>query len=128
MDVSNLYKKVFPVLNAGSHVLPVADGTYFTEANMPEGFENGQLVIAFYDASDAIVTPTAGTITPQMSPIKDQWHASSNTPTIDATMAGATAAYTIPVFPGIAKQGRIILAGITGATYCRAYFWRGQSY
>lgn len=107
----------------------VADGTHYTET-LSADFQSGVFVIAFYDASGNAATPTAGTITPAMSPIKGQWHApSSGDAIIDAVKckkeSDGVATYNIPVFVAEAIQGKLTLAGITGtATTFEAHFWR----
>lgn len=109
----------------GSDVLPVTDGTLTTDA-ISTDYETGVFVVAFYDAGGDIVTPTAGTVKPEMSPISGQWLTpSSGDATINAVdcIAGL-ATYEAPVFNGPAEQGRLTFAGITGATTAKAYFWR----
>ena len=114
----------------GGTRVPVTDGTYTTfdkpGSDISYQTEDGVFVIAFYDASDNVVTPTAGTITPEMSPISGQWQSPSDgDTTINATeVEVGLSSYTIPRFAGPAMQGRMTLAGITGASYCVAYFWR----
>lgn len=42
----------------------------FLSEPISTGYQSGTFVIAFYDAGGNAVTPTAGTIKPEMSPIK----------------------------------------------------------
>ncbi|MBL4800225.1 MAG: hypothetical protein JKY50_22745 [Oleispira sp.] len=119
--------QIYEVLKDGSNVLPVANGVLVTNEMLNvTSYGTGVFVIAFYDASGDPVTPTAGTITPEASPIDGQWHTpSSGDATITATaVVAGSAVYAIPVFTGPVIQGRITLAGILGATSCKAYFWR----
>ena len=115
---------------AGQTSLPVADGILTTFDQPGSGIdintETGVFVIAFYDAGGDPVTPTAGTVAPEMSPIDGQWHTpSSGDAVINATtVTNGSASYVIPVFTGPAREGRITLSGITGAATCQAYFWR----
>lgn len=121
--------KLYQVLNNGSEELPVTNGTLLTESNLDLGYDDGVFVISFFDASDDPVTPTAGTIVAEMSPITGQWQApSSGDATIDATtVIAGSATYTMPRFSGPASQGRITLTGITGADHARAFFWRTRN-
>jgi len=105
----------------------VADGTYVTDEVMSADYQSGTFVIAFYDAGGNAVNPTGGTIKPEMSPIKGQWHEpSSGDITIDATkVIAGVATYVMPVFFGNAVSGRLTLDSITGtATTFEAQFWR----
>lgn len=104
---------------------PVNDGVFETGVQQVE-FETGVFIIAFYDAQGEPVTPTAGTVKPEMSPVKGQYlEPSSGDITIDATTAGdGSASYKMPVFIGPAIGGRIELDGIVGAEQYTAYFWR----
>ena len=113
------------VLSGESAVLPITDGTLLTE-DISVDYENCVFVVAFYDAQGDAVTPSAGTIKPEMSPIKGQWQEpSSGDITIDATkcIAGLST-YAIPTFDGPTELGRLTFAGITGAASATAYFWR----
>lgn len=122
--------KIYYVRDNGRQEISVADGVYSTFTNpgseIDIGTETGVFVIAFYDSSGSPVTPTGGTIVPEMSPIRGQWQqAGSGSATIDATtVIAGTATYTVPVFAGPAIEGRITLSGITGADSAVAYFWR----
>lgn len=105
---------------------PVTDGVYETELTS-DSYQSGTFVIAFYDAGGNAITPTGGTVKPEMSPIKGQWHEpSSGDVTIDATnVIAGVATYAMPVFVGDTERGRVTLSGITGtATTFKAYFWR----
>lgn len=113
------------VKSNGSDVLPITDGTLTTDA-VSTDYETGVFVVAFYDASGDIVTPTAGTIKPEAMLIKGQWATpSSGDTTINAVdcIAGVMN-YVVPVFNGPVEQGRLTFTGITGATSAKAYFWR----
>jgi hypothetical protein len=108
--------------------LPIADGEYTTailEDNSSLSHPYSFLAVAFYDVNDDIVTPSAGTVEAKMSPIKGQWLSpSSGDQLIDATLTGADATYTPPLFHGPALKGKIVFAGIAGASYAKAFFWR----
>ena len=123
--------KQYFVRNAtGGKVLPISDGTLTTSFdggyNLDIQDESGAFIIAFYDANGDPVTPSLGTITPEMSPIAGQWQKAGSPDLVinAAQVIAGTAAYTIPTFPGPAIEGRVTFAGITGATTAVAYFWR----
>lgn len=115
---------------AGSVSLPVGDGVFTTfdqpGSDVDISTESGVFVIAFQDANGDPVTPTGGTIVPEMSPIEGQWQkATTGDSIIDASeVIAGSSAYTMPVFPGPAREGRLTFAGITGAVTAVAYFWR----
>jgi hypothetical protein len=120
---------IYPVFNEtdGSDILPVGDATLETRDFLnTDTFENGVFVIQFYNANNDPVTPTAGTIKPEMAPILGQWQEpSAGDVTIDATMVIAgVSTYTLPSFNGPAVQGRLTFSGITGAVTAKAFFWR----
>ena len=105
----------------------VTDGVYLVGEPISTGYQSGTFVIAFYNSAGVAVTPTAGTVKPEMSPIKGQWHEpSGGDVTIDAAKCIAgLATYAIPVFFGECEGARLTLAGITGtATTFEAHFWR----
>ena len=133
MDFNLFYILNNPLDNKSIDV-SVADGTYET-GNIAERFREGVFVIVFFDVDENIVTPTGGTIETQMSPFRVpekeqyQWlEPSSGDRVINAAdvIAGSdgVATYTMPLFIGPSVKGRIILAGITGADHCQAFFWR----
>jgi hypothetical protein len=109
--------------NSESVNLPI-DGTFFTDDFSPD-YEESILVIALYDAGGDIVTPSAGTCVISISPIEGQWQGpSSGSATVDLTLAGAEATYTLPSFRGPQIKGRIVLANVAGATSAKAFIWR----
>ncbi len=124
MDTANLFSKKFPVLFNDIDRLPITNGIYFTEL-MPEDFQQGAFYLQFFDTLGDVVTPSAGTITVQISPIEGQWHLLDRHGTIAASSVGAISTYTVPVFCALARQGRVQFDGIAGADHCRAFFWRG---
>ncbi len=131
---------VLPATDTGlddKQLVPVADSTYFTESMVKKSHgdrfleaQTGDFVICFYDADGVTpVTPTAGTVKPEMSPIDNVWmEPGVGTITIDAADirvdSDGLSSYTIPVFVGGTKQGRVTLADIAGATYFKAEFRR----
>ncbi|QNI20529.1 hypothetical protein KB2_gp052 [Klebsiella phage vB_KleM_KB2] len=91
-----------------------ADGTYETGL-IDQNHNKCDFRVAFYNSSGAIVTPTAGTVTPTMQLLPGQWMApGTGDVSVDATKCGAAATYSLPVFNTSATKGRIVLSGITG--------------
>ena len=130
-DTSNLFQKFFFCMNAdGTTKLPVTNGTYETD-DMALDFQQGAFFVAFFDANEAIVTPSDGTVQIQFKPVEtwDQWHpfvdASGNVMTINANTVGQQATYIVPQVCLPFQRGRMVLNGITGAVSCKAVFWKG---
>lgn len=114
----------FNFKNVDSIELPI-DGTFYTD-NFPPRFEKCAIVIALYDASGNIVTPSAGSCACEATPIEGQWHstASSGDSVINLTSAGTSSTYVIPVFENAPiTQARITLADVAGADHAVAYLW-----
>ena len=113
------------VKSNGARVLAAANNVYYTDAlESDDALDSSRSIffIQFYDANMLPVTPTAGTITPEMSPIEGQWLKASNQDFIRAVDTGNN--YTPSVFEGPAIDGRVTLSGIVGAVYAKAFFWR----
>ena len=120
--------QLYPVLTgAGSEILPTANATLTTESMAANPAQNCQVYLEFFsDAAGTIpVTPTAGTVTVQGSPMGANWLAPSNNGTVTAnTVGNPLSTYTPPFFQGRMVQGRVTFAGITGAAFARVTFWR----
>lgn len=118
----------WPVLTpAGSEVLPVTDGVYFTSGNMGGSqADNCQVYVELFSDADGTIlaSPSAGTIKPEGAPMGGVWLAPSSGATINAADVKAVGTYTPPVFSGRMQQGRVTFAGITGAITARVTFWR----
>lgn len=118
----------WPVLAPnGSEVLPVTDGVYYTKASMGASTaDNCQVYVEFFTdaAGTVLANPSAGTIKPEGSPMGQVWLAPSSGATINAADVKADGAYTPAIFSGRMEQGRVTLAGITGAVTARITFWR----
>lgn len=118
----------WPVLTpAGSEVLTVTDGVYYTASNMGGSHaDNCQVYIElFTDAAGTVLaSPSAGTVSAQGSPMGQAWRAPSSGATINAADVKAVGTYTPPVFAGRMQQGRVTFSGITGAVTARVTFWR----
>lgn len=110
----------------GSTILPVADGSYFTE-NLTIGKTDAEVYFEFYSDSEGTtpVTPTAGTITVSASPLGNNYLAASSGNVVQAAQVEAgNSSYTPPVLDGLTARARITLSGITGATHMRAVLFK----
>lgn len=123
--------QIFNVVDSlGNEVFSTANGTYYS-VPMNTSFSNTrQLYIEFYSdaAGTNAVTPTAGTVSVFGTPMGNAWLQPSTGATIDATQVTAGlpptfAAYTVPQIFGRMARGAIVLSGVTGAAYARAFFW-----
>ena len=109
----------------GDEVLPVNGGPYFTE-EMSADWTRGAVYVEFFsDAAGLVpVSPTAGDVIAEASPMGNLFMASGNVSKILAVNAGSPPMYEPPTFDGCAIKGRLTFSGITGAATCRAIFWR----
>lgn len=122
---------LFPVLNAsGGVVLPTSNGSLYTallDELSANQLTNWQFYIEFFSDVEGTIpaTPSAGTVAVNASPCGNVYLTASNTQTIQAnTVIVPDGTYTPPAAEGRIRRGRITFAGITGAAYARAYFWR----
>ena len=108
-----------------SAILPTADATLYTDDISGE-YGQFQVYVEFFSDSAATtpVTPTAGTVTIAGTPNGTHYLAATN-PVITATtvISNGLATYTPPTMSGQLKKGRVIFAGITGASYAKVTFW-----
>lgn len=124
-----MHKRCYFQTDDGSEKL-TGDGTYLCESMNMEA-ESSEIFIAAYDSSDNIVTPSAGTATVEVCPIRGQWHseASDGDNPIDLSLIGETATYDVPLFDGPFYAARIVLAdtdfSTDGISYITAFVWRG---
>lgn len=119
--------------NAGSSILPVTAGDYFTDMMSPS-LSDGEVYVEFFNNSaDAgnltnAVTPTAGTITVSASPMGNVFIRDAQEETIQANQVSVPdGGYTPPIISGTAVRGKVVFAGITGATHARVIFSRRDS-
>lgn len=119
--------------NAGSSILPVTAGDYFTDLMSPS-LSDGEVYVEFFNsAADAgaltnAVTPTGGTITTSASPIGNVFIRDAQETTINASEVSAPdAVYTPPIISGTAVRGKVVFDGITGATHARVIFSRREA-
>lgn len=108
-----------------SEVLPVNGGPYYTD-EMSADYGYGAVYVEFFsDAAGLIpVSPTAGDVIAEASPMGNLFMASGNVSKILAVNAGSPPMYEPPTFGGCAIKGRLTFSGVTGALTCRAIFWR----
>lgn len=127
----------YPIRVGGSEIIPTTAGTYYTDDQSASTCNNAQVYVEFFSdaAGTTPVTPTGGTITLAAAPFNwfsanpanNTFLAPPSNATITATnviFGAGPATYSPPVFVGRVALGRAILAGITGAAYCRITFWR----
>lgn len=111
----------------GSVIIPVSDGDIFTPELDGGEFNYGQVYFEFFsDAGATIpVTPGAGTIVVQGSPMGNIFLPGADAETVNASdVSSPDATYFPPVFTGGVKRLKMTLSGITVATYMRATFWQ----
>lgn len=122
---------LFYLKHNNDETIPITDGIYETDG-IPTRFRNGQFIIVFFDANGNLVTPTAGSIKPEMATYyntlkqEGQWLvASGGDVVINASdVIAGSAEYTPPLFCGPSQKGRMRLSNIAGADHCKAFFWR----
>jgi len=109
---------------AGDDLLPVADAAHIID-DMSASYGTGQISVEFLDAQGDPVAGTAGTVTFSSSPNGSQWHTPSNGDgVINVVDVIPEAEYTIPEFNGPVVSTRMVLSGVAGATFVRAFHWR----
>lgn len=113
---------VYDFKSGGSALIPIADGSHTTDTMSAE-YGRGNCFLIFYDTDGVTpITPSGGTVTFKAAAIDGQW--------LDAGVGGAITAsdvgtaYTPPSFDSMVVKSQMTLAGITGATYVRAFHWR----
>ena len=112
----------------GTTILPVSDTSFFTQ-ELTIGATDAEVYLEFYNDAQGQtpVTPTAGTITVSGSPLGNNYLAATgNVIQADQVEAGDSS-YTPAVLDGLTVRARITLAGITGATHCRAVLFKHGS-
>ena len=111
----------------GSGVVPTANGAIETEDMTSITASRTQVYIEFFsdEAGTQRVTPTAGTITIEGSPLGGIFLAPACGGVIDATtVSSPTATYDVPFFEGRIIRGKASFSGVTGAAFARVMFWR----
>lgn len=119
-------KYYFRAADGGTRI-PVTELVTYT-GEMSGDYLRGNCYLRFFDGSGNPVTPTAGTITFDSSPVEDQFLMAPVVQTVNANevIAGRenTATYTPPTFDSVVVETRMTLAGIAGATHVEAFHWR----
>jgi len=117
--------KNFFKTESGSRALPVnADGTFETDViNYDEG-SLSEVYFEFYsdESLSNPVTPTGGTISVEASPLGNVYLSPAEPTPVNAVdvSSTSTATYTPPTIDGLVTKARVIVSGITGASYMRA--------
>lgn len=110
----------------GSTILPVADGSFFTE-DLTIGKTDAEVYLEFYSDANATtpVTPTGGEITISARPMENNYLLAGSNATIQAVdVKTPDSTYTPPVIDGLSTKARITFSGITGASYCKAILFK----
>ena len=119
--------RFYPVLSSGSSVIPTTNGTYQTADQSTCDANNCAVYAEFFSdpAGTLPVTPTAGTVLVQSSPLGNNFLTPTTNGTITATTCTTpNSTYVPPAIAGRIATGQVTLAGITGAAYARIVFWR----
>lgn len=103
-----------------------ADGTYELNSEMSQFFERGYAAFRFYSdpSFQNLVTPTAGTVTFEVSETGAIYGSVGNGTNIPANTIGPAVKYPRPNWLGSTRKARVILAGITGAAYFKCTIYR----
>lgn len=114
--------------SGGDTIIPVADDTFYTDDMDMVEYPIGNCFIQFLD-SDGVtpVTPTGGTITWSASPFHGSTQylaAPANSVTTATDVVAGDAVYTPPAFDATVAKTKMVLSGITGASFVVAYHSR----
>lgn len=104
-------------------LIPVADGSFFTSDEMSLDFTDGACFLQFYDADGVTpITPTGGTIRFYSSLLDGQYLADDSDSTIDAVdvIGSGNATYIPATFASVVTKSKMVLSGITGASFVKA--------
>ena len=116
--------KRYSFFGGGESLIPVIDGEYFTN-DISLDFESGSCLLQFFGSDKTtVVTPTGGTIEFQSSSIGEQYQPSADgvINAVDVTITNAP--YTATRFQAPVLKSKMILTGVTGANFVKAYHLR----
>lgn len=111
--------------STGSTIIPVADGSFLTDA-LKASQDEAEVYFSFYSDADATqpVNPTAGTLT-VYGEYESGFFLEATGGTVQAnTVASPIATFTPPVMDGLSIRARVDLSGVTGAAYMRALVFK----
>lgn len=116
---------IYSFRHNGSTIIPTANASILCET-MRGDHANCQFFIEFFsDAAGVIpVTPTGGTITVQGSPMGNNFVNGNAKPLRAIDCGTPISVYQPPYFTGAMVGARMVLNGITGAAFCRAWMVR----
>lgn len=122
MNTINYFKN-----NQKRILLDVTSDVFYETDLLKDKMDLGEVYVEFFsDAAGTIpVTPTAGTVTVQASPLGNSYLDASNMGTIDATTVGAEeSTYTPPQVDGLIRKARVKFEGVTGALTARVVLFK----
>lgn len=121
--MANLYN----AKNGTSFVLSTANGSFTTD-EMSADYDLCRVYVEFYSnaAGTVAATPTAGTVSLEVSPLGGVYVPMDNATPMPAAMVAA-GGYDAPSHHGMARRGRVTFDGIVGAAYARVVFWRDEA-
>lgn len=118
--------QLYNAKNGTAHVVPTS-GSFITD-EMSGDYGTCRVHVEFF--SDALgkvpATPTAGTVSLEVSALGNVFVPMDNAVPLPATMIAA-GTYDAPSHHGMATRGRVTFSGIVGAAYARVVFWRDES-
>jgi len=118
--------QLYNAKNGTAHVVPTS-GSFLTEL-MSGDWGLCRAYVEFYsdDKGTIVATPTAGTVSLEVSALGNVFVPMDNAVPLPATMI-ASGTYDAPTHHGMATKGRVTFSGIVGAAYARVVFWRDES-
>lgn len=119
-------RRYFYTTNTGDQLIPIADDSHETGL-MSADYAIGNCFLQFFDADGVTpITPAGGTINFRSAGFDGQYLADSGGITVSAVEVVGTgdALYTPPSFDSVVVRSKMTLAGISGATFVKAYIWR----
>lgn len=111
--------------STGSTIIPVADGSFFTD-QLKASQDEAEVYFSFYSDADATtpVNPTAGTLT-VYGEYEQGFFLEANGGVVQAnTVISPISTYTPPVMDGLSLRARVDVSGVTGATHMRALVFK----
>lgn len=113
------------ITNNGSPFLPVSSQTTtYNSAALGADADKMDVYVQFFNASGAVVTPTAGTVNVYGSPFQGQYLLADNSPITASQVNAGIAGYTPATIYGLCDSVQVVFSGITGATSAKAVIYK----